>query len=322
MPSARRVSGHQVMRVRSLLALGTLGLFVSHGVVACNGVNDGDVRPLAQFRSSKLKEAQCCTAAFTDVCNWGQDEFCDSGCLWGLDPACATGQNKCGDGNCQIALGESCESCGQDCCGAAPPPAPPPPGQPPTQQPPPDPGAGGTGGGGTGGAPPMGGNTPAFHACNDSGQCRAGVQCIEGACVPSCQTDTECGTGRCMDLFDSGGTPIPGQRVCTAGCYPPAPGAPSPGFSACGPDLHCVAFSDTSTCVGPAYGFGQFGAPCYDEFFAPDDSRCAPGHLCVDFLPPQCTPLCIVGQAACPAGFDCVGLGQSLSNGQQLGFCG
>jgi hypothetical protein len=144
--------------------------------------------------------------------------------------------------------------------------------------------------------------------CTDSTRCAAGYVCLGGtvgaSCKRYCASDDQCagGGGICVIEVTSGGTPIPGVKVCSPSCDPfTASGCPA-GWA-------CGAFSDSQEhrnftwCDVP--GTGTNNAACTD------DGQCAAGYTCVNVGgATKCKKYCDKGDGnpGCAALQTCVGL--------------
>jgi len=115
--------------------------------------------------------------------------------------------------------------------------------------------------------------------CTDSTSCAAGHVCLgvtaEASCKRYCTGDEHCdgGGGVCVIEVTSGGTPIPGVKVCSPDCDPfTSSGCPS-GWA-------CGAYSDVQEqrnftwCRVP----GQGG----NNSICSDDGQCAAGFVCLN----------------------------------------
>jgi hypothetical protein len=138
------------------------------------------------------------------------------------------------------------------------------------------------------------GTTPLWHGCTTYGQCELGATCVGGVCKPFCSTAADCaGTNvTCEQIIDYGsGKPVPGLKVCSAGCDPVDPSA------ICGPGVTCFPYpwnglgKDHGDCVGPT-GSGVGPDACSGTNL---NEPCAPGYYCTTTH--DCVHWCRVGHA-------------------------
>ena len=120
--------------------------------------------------------------------------------------------------------------------------------------------------------------------CTTLGQCKKGLTCVLGLCMPFCGGVADCPTaGSPLCHTVSGGTTdIPGLKVCMQQCDPRAPAAICGASTACG----FITASET-TCIraGTSTTYGG----CKTDGFA-----CAPGYTCVGTAG-DCLSWCRVG---------------------------
>jgi hypothetical protein len=157
------------------------------------------------------------------------------------------------------------------------------------------------------------GTTPNYHGCsgNGAGQCGIGAACVDGVCASYCETISDCpGAYRDCGQVSSGGTAIPGFKTCTRLCDPVSPQLDNSTYDACGPQVNCMPASDrVSSCTGPTTASGTRDANCLTGS-DPDQSKCAPGFVCLFGDPfgffAFCYKFCHAGSDA-----DCAGNGSS-----------
>jgi hypothetical protein len=158
---------------------------------------------------------------------------------------------------------------------------------------------------------------PIYGRCGSDADCDKGAWCdlLMGVCKPICSTTADCDDRdgqECIPAETEAGQSIPGLRVCTSQCDPLAPGA------VCGPNVNCVALTDTSFDCWVA-GAGGKGAPCGSPL------DCKPGFLCVDFDDLiRCRPWCGEPDTGSDCAWNefCVGFTPEYSyDGQELGAC-
>jgi hypothetical protein len=167
--------------------------------------------------------------------------------------------------------------------------------------------------------------------CTAASGCRAGSDCVAistsatvavDMCKPFCAGDATCGGGLCVyDLVDSGGTPIPGARVCSTPCNP-ARSTGCPAGSTC--DILQEAegamriFAD---CRAPV-GTRTQGVLCTTA------AECAGGYTCFDpdgagVRGLQCMHWCdVTAGIGCLAGDTCLAFETPLLiGGTEFGIC-
>ncbi len=147
-----------------------------------------------------------------------------------------------------------------------------------------------------------------LDTCNDWTSCAAGYVCLgasgQASCKRYCSSDAECegGGGLCVIEVTSGGTPIPGVKVCSPSCDPfTSSGCPS-GW-ACGAFSDSVEQRNFTWCAVPGQGVNN--AICSD------DGQCAAGFTCVSVSGThRCKKYCDKGDGSpgCAANQTCVGL--------------
>ncbi len=152
------------------------------------------------------------------------------------------------------------------------------------------------------------GTVDPFRACAAGKFCKAGSGCVGNVCKPFCETKADCGAGKCIQvLSDPGGqgTPIPGFKVCTAGCSLVDPVAICGLQAGCYPDTGSPAGTDCASS-----GVGQGVGTCTGAGAA-NPTACAPGFGCVAGATAgtwDCRKWCRVGFATdCPGGATCSG---------------
>lgn len=166
-----------------------------------------------------------------------------------------------------------------------------------------------------------------FAACELDSDCQELTFCdgLTGVCKPLCDSEDDCaGDGRCVDAVLSIGEPIPGLKLCTAGCQP-LTGVPCDlalGDVACAahnpgddvPSLDCVASQGAAE-----------DAPCTQQSAVSSRTECAQGLSCA-FVTGQgsafCKRWCSApgAQAECDAGETCVDTGLTHM-GTPYGIC-
>jgi hypothetical protein len=173
------------------------------------------------------------------------------------------------------------------------------------------------------------GVTPDWNNCsnNGDGQCTVGRSCVNGVCMPFCGAVTDCpGSYRnCVQVTNSSNANITGMKVCTSYCDPTNPQNATGGFTACGPGVNCYPSTDHNPyCLGPTAAGGTQNANCSTSNAA-DDTKCAPGYICLNSLPSvyACYRLCKVGgSGGCPSGTSCNSFATSAYSGpQEIGYC-
>jgi hypothetical protein len=152
------------------------------------------------------------------------------------------------------------------------------------------------------------GTTPNYAACSGSGAgvCMIGSACVSGNCKPFCQNNANCTQDHSLcDQIFNGQNPIPGWKACTRTCDPVNPQSSSAPYLPCGAGINCFPdASRASDCIGPTTASGTQGAYC-DGASGPDQTRCAPGFICLGDLIGlfyDCYKFCKVGSNA-----DCTG---------------
>ena len=173
------------------------------------------------------------------------------------------------------------------------------------------------------------GVTPDWNNCsnNGDGQCTVGRSCVNGVCMPLCGAVTDCpGSYRsCGQVTNSSGADITGMKVCSSYCDPTNPQNATGGYTACGPGVNCYPSSDHNpVCLGPTAAGGTQNASCKTNNAA-DDTKCAPGYICLNSLPSvyACYRLCKVGgSGGCPSSTSCNSFATSAYSGpQEIGYC-
>jgi len=173
------------------------------------------------------------------------------------------------------------------------------------------------------------GVTPDWNNCsnNGDGQCTVGRSCVNGVCMPFCGAVADCpGSYRsCVQVQNSSSQDITGMKVCTSYCDPTNPQNATGGYTACGPGVNCYPSTDHNPyCLGPTAAGGTQNASCKNGN-AGDDSKCAPGYICLNSLPSVygCYRLCKVGgSGGCPSGTSCNSFATSAYSGpQEIGYC-
>ena len=133
--------------------------------------------------------------------------------------------------------------------------------------------------------------------CSALGQCKKGLTCTYGLCLPFCSVVGDCpsaGSPLCHTVSD-GTTDIPGLKVCMQQCDPRAPAAVCGAATAC--DIVDGAAGDT-TCSKSGTSTALGG--CASDVFA-----CAPGYTCVGTAG-DCLSWCRVGfPGDCSGGRTC-----------------
>ena len=171
------------------------------------------------------------------------------------------------------------------------------------------------------------GTTLDYGVCTGvgAGQCAQGTQCIGGVCKPYCSSDADClGPNRlCLQITDTGfstGKPIPGLKVCSAGCDLLNPAA------VCRAGVQCYVLENekhkqTPDCVAPA-GTGMGPGACAGS----KQADCSPGWACVITGPNvgSCSKWCRMAHSSedCPSTLQCVGNQPvTLIGGIEYGSC-
>lgn len=161
------------------------------------------------------------------------------------------------------------------------------------------------------------GTTPAWHSCDDFGQCEKGLGCVSQACKPFCEQDADCSAsgGKCGQLYiDQNGSakPIEHAKACSTQCDLRQPGL------ICGPGVSCVLIDDdgSTDCVG-GFGTATGAGACAGNA----GMKCAPGHICINQK--DCLKWCRVGYAGdCAGGQKCYQLDPPLDvRGIAYGVC-
>jgi hypothetical protein len=126
----------------------------------------------------------------------------------------------------------------------------------------------------------MAGTKMAGEICTKNEDCVAGTQCFTlgcGAtsaprtCLKFCDTDAECGAGKCATGIPCG-TQMTKYKICSQACDPVGPAT-----SGCAAGLNCFLFAGEipdCDCVGPTRTGGD-GTACTDS------QQCKAGFLCV-----------------------------------------
>ncbi len=163
------------------------------------------------------------------------------------------------------------------------------------------------------------GSDGVHEPCTTNSECKKGMQCIAGVCVPFCTSDSDCtisGSPRCRAvqyLPTGSSTPadVPNLKICLAQCDVLNPA------TVCGPNTSCFfpyLSDDTTECT--AAGTSTVKGGC-----ASNDYACAPGYICVN--DGDCFKWCRIGFASdCPAGRVCTGfMTPILKGGVEHGVC-
>ncbi len=167
------------------------------------------------------------------------------------------------------------------------------------------------------------GTIEAFRTCSGPSTCAAGLGCVGGVCKPHCESGGDCSPGKCIQVEAPGGGPIPGFKVCTAGCSLTTPAL------LCGSGLGCFPDETTPTgtdCAPAGTGTGVDG--CTSSAGSADPTACAPGYACVAGATAtnwDCRKWCRVGFATdCPAAGVCAGFppgSELFFDGLEYGVC-
>lgn len=159
--------------------------------------------------------------------------------------------------------------------------------------------------------------TPVYGNCNGYGQCPKGTECIGQACKPFCCDGNDCqGSIRTCEQIQNGNMPIPGLRVCSAGCDLIDP------KSTCGPGVACYPEPwdgqgvDHGDCFGGA-GTGIGPGGCTQSA----KNACAPGYYCLQT--DECAKWCRVASPSdCTNGKTCIVFNPiAIIGGVQYGTC-
>ena len=155
---------------------------------------------------------------------------------------------------------------------------------------------------------------PGLVTCEETSECAFGESCLNGVCTSrSCATSAGCPVG---SFCGSGGECVAGCEN-TDDCYPDQvcnDGACSPrGCRDTSLDCAFGEFCDTIT--GECYAAsGPYGEPCVAESTNPEQCGTAE-NVCLrfgqygDFCGVECD-----NNTDCPAGFDCIPIGDSAGN--------
>jgi hypothetical protein len=151
----------------------------------------------------------------------------------------------------------------------------------------------------------MGGTKRPGEICTRTEDCAAGGQCfsltcggtqVPRSCLKFCNTDADCGGGKCRTEVPCMGRPS-GFKLCTQACDPTGEAT-----TGCAMGLSCFLYSGEvpdCDCRGPERT-GAVGARCTDS------STCNPGLFCVTRGGDStCRPLCKLSDMRCPAGMVC-----------------
>ena len=118
------------------------------------------------------------------------------------------------------------------------------------------------------------GSVAPYQACGPfTGPCTKGNACYRSVCKPYCENDSGCPSPnqRCVPaLQDDNLTPVPGMRICSAGCDPLRPDV------GCGAGLTCAfnqAQGNVSDCFVAGSGVGLNACV--------GGAGCRPGYQCV-----------------------------------------
>jgi hypothetical protein len=138
-------------------------------------------------------------------------------------------------------------------------------------------------------------------ACTSNAECISGTTCFEHACgkicMKFCETDGECGQGRCTIHVPCGGTSTD-YRVCSQPCDPRGDGT-----TGCAGGLRCFVSDDENpSCACRGADKGE-GTSCEGE------RDCQPGLICVmESAARVCRPVCRLSDGICPSGRTCAQL--------------
>ncbi len=141
------------------------------------------------------------------------------------------------------------------------------------------------------------GNKPLWSHCDESTyfECQRGAQCVDSVCKPFCESSADCSGNRVCRQIMADGAPVPGLRVCTAGCDLLNPSA------VCEPNVTCNPVpwdgSDHGDCFGEV-GSGIGAGACLDAA-----TSCAPGYSCI-VSTGTCAKWCRLAFDDCDAGSD------------------
>jgi hypothetical protein len=131
--------------------------------------------------------------------------------------------------------------------------------------------------------------------CTTLGQCKKGLTCVAGLCMPFCTVVADCpaGSTQLCHTVSGGTTDVPGLLVCMQQCDPRAPAAVCGASTAC--EIIDSAKGDTTcTRAGTSTALGG----CATDAFA-----CAAGYTCTSG---DCLAWCRVGYPGdCTGGRTC-----------------
>ena len=166
------------------------------------------------------------------------------------------------------------------------------------------------------------GTVQPYAKCDGSSAfCTAGYACVGTACKQFCEQNTDCTSGSCINVVDSNQQPIPGMKVCRAGCALENPGA------VCGAGLGCYANNDTPPVTDCAKAGTGTGAGDCSGATEVDPTLCKPSYGCV--LPDpnsnatgDCRKWCRVGFTTDCPGLTCKGFNPPFFvDGLEYGVC-